>query len=892
MKHYGFTLLPSRRIFPRTLLFTLILGSCGLTSCEDELEHPQQFSSKLSFSSEISSSWTSTTRSATGSNGTQNTVSVLEEGDTPLYLHTLYTDSIALPSGSQATQKIETRTTPVKNENMYDTFSVSAYAYTGNWDNSQLPNYFYNATASKSSNNSYELAADYYWPGKNYHMKFFAYAPMTNGNYKLSGEAHPGTPTVSVTVPSDVSKQEDLLVAGTQELSGDQNQPVALTFRHALTAIRFVCGNDMQAGTLKKVTLKGVYSKGVFDMGSSQWTSLKAANSFSQTLDKKLTGSKDEAITTDAQTFMMIPQTLPEGAQLEVVFENESQGEKTLTADLKGTEWPIGKTVTYRISTSSINWTYHFSVTGPEDFEFDGGTKQYKVTSYRENGNGTKEPVEWTAQYWDDNAQNWSNHKPEWLKNFTGSGGDAEVEKSYDITAAAQIGSDLNEHTRKLKEAPHKGEETKPYNLAGTNGGDKNMNTANCYVVDAPGYYSFPLVYGNGIKDGNDNVKSYTNTSATGRNMLRMLLNHSGSITSHYIQRAAKPEKAELLGQDASNLITEVKYNLDNVCSTISFKVDKSTIREGNAIIAIKDAQEKILWSWHIWVTGENLNETVAVENRQNKKYNFMPIVLGWCNERTTTYQARSCKVKFTAGENSQEITINQKENKITFGDNHPYYQWGRKDPFLPSNGYHLSSTEVEKNENKRWFGKDGMSTTSNPKVENLMTGKNCIMNYILKPEVMHSANSADNTYYNLWDITHNGKEGQSVKSIYDPCPAGFKVPDSDAFTGFVDAIYTDKPSVGIEIRGQWDQNNYGWKFYVTYPSRDNDKMILFPALGWRDPQSGSLSQDSDNGNYWTSAPSKTSSAYYLFLKPNPLNVGPKLSKDRSRALAIRPVRE
>ena len=181
MKHYGFTLLPSRRIFPRTLLFTLILGSCGLTSCEDELEHPQQFSSKLSFSSEISSSWTSTTRSATGSNGLQNTVSVLEEGDTPLYLHTLYTDSIALPSGSQATQKIETRTTPVKNENMYDTFSVSAYAYTGNWDNSQLPNYFYNATASKSAN-SYVLASDYYWPGNTYNMKFFAYAPMDKNN--------------------------------------------------------------------------------------------------------------------------------------------------------------------------------------------------------------------------------------------------------------------------------------------------------------------------------------------------------------------------------------------------------------------------------------------------------------------------------------------------------------------------------------------------------------------------------------------------------------------------------------------------------------------------------------------------------------------------------------
>ena len=104
----------------------------------------------------------------------------------------------------------------------------------------------------------------------------------------------------------------------------------------------------------------------------------------------------------------------------------------------------------------------------------------------------------------------------------------------------------------------------------------KTMNTANCYVVDAPGYYSFPLVYGNSIKDGNDNVQSYSYTGPTGRNMLRVLLNHASSITSHYIQNGRKShQRAELLGQDASNLITEVKYNENNVCSTISFKVDK-----------------------------------------------------------------------------------------------------------------------------------------------------------------------------------------------------------------------------------------------------------------------------------------------------------------------------
>lgn len=887
MKHYGFTLLPSRRIFPRTLLFTLILGSCGLTSCEDELEHPQQFSSKLSFSSEISSSWTSTTRSATGSNGLQNTVSVLEEGDTPLYLHTLYTDSIALPSGSQATQKIETRATPVKNESMYNAFSVSAYAYTGNWDNSQLPNYFYNATASKSSNNSYELAADYYWPGKNYHMKFFAYAPMTNDNYKLSGKEHHGAPTVSVTVPSDVSNQEDLLVAGTQELSGDQNQPVALTFRHALTAIRFVCGNDMQAGTLKKVTLKGVYSEGVFDMGSSLWTPSKTTNSFSQTLDKKLTGSKDEAITTDAQTFMMIPQTLPEGAQLEVVFENESQGEKILTADLKDTEWPIGKTVTYRISTSSINWTYHFSVTGPEDFEFDGGTKQYTVTSYRKNGAGVIEPVSWIAQYSEDNGVTWSDNKPSWLVDFTaaGEGSKNENPTAYSVSVDAQVGSDLNAHTQKLRDASPKGTEAQPYNLANATGATEDENSANCYVVSAPGYYSIPLIYGNARKDSRDNTEAFSNTKASGRNMLRVFRNHVSMITAVYINNNAgvKPVKAELLGQDALNLVTDVKYNPAGN-GTITFKVDQSTIRQGNALIAIKDATDQIIWSWHIWVTGEDLNKVIQVSNAANKPYSFMPVVLGWCDERTTTYQARSCKVKFTAGENTKEITIVQKENKITFGDNHPYYQWGRKDPFLPSNGYQNLQNQIARNENKRWFGPDGLHTTANPDHRNLGTGNTCIQNYIKNPEVMHSSNFADNTYYNLWDSSHNGTTGTSVKSVYDPCPVGFKVPDADAFTGFTTKVNSDRPSPSSEVKGNWNAADYGWNF------TPNGKSIFFPALGWRDPQSGGLSQDWNSGNFWTSAPNRTASAYYLYLKQD--EVGPKLSKDRSKALGIRPVKE
>ena len=111
-----------------------------------------------------------------------------------------------------------------------------------------------------------------------------------------------------------------------------------------------------------------------------------------------------------------------------------------------------------------------------------------------------------------------------------------------------------------------------------------------------------------------------------------------------------------------------------------------STIRQGNAVIAIKDASDAILWSWHIWVTDENIGQTIEVTNHQSYKCKFMPVNLGWCDGRTETYAERSCKVKFTAGDASKEVIIKQASNSIAMGSNHPYYQWGRKDPFLPAN--------------------------------------------------------------------------------------------------------------------------------------------------------------------------------------------------------------
>lgn len=859
MKLSHFTSFSDRYILLNHLLLALVSGGICLSSCEEDMDRPSP-SSYVSFTSEISSSWTLSTRSTTDADAMQGTVTTLQGGNIPLYLHTLYTDSIESPSSdSNLDTAVLTRSVPIKDDNMYNSFGVSAYSYTGSWNENKTPNYFYNVAASKSGS-GYNLSSTYYWPGTAYKMKFFAYAPKDNGWYMLSGSTHSGSPTISVTIPNNVNDQKDFLVAKTDELAGNTNTAVPLTFHHALTAIKFVCGDDMQGGTVKSVSLKNVCSKGIYNMGTQSWSNVDTPVTFSQILDKSTTGTANEALTSDAQTFMMVPQTLPDGAQLEVVFTDNSNTNHTLTADIKGTVWPIGKTVTYKISSSSINWTYTLAVSQPADFTYTGGTQQYSVTSYRQNTKGMKEAVRWTAQYSEDGGISWTDTQPDWLTAFTVSGNGGTVVQAYDATVITQTGTDNTLHTTALQNAPARGSVDIPYNLANqTNGGSTDENTANCYVVGAPGYYSFPLVYGNAIKDGTANTSAYTSTAPSGSEILSNFINHTGNaITDPYISKNADctPAKAELVWQDAPSLVTDIKYNnTDN--GNISFCVKKNTIRQGNAVIAIKDAGNNVLWSWHIWVTDENIGQTIEVTNHQSQKYKFMPVNLGWCDGRTTTYAERSCKVKFTAGDASKEVSIKQVSASITTGGNHPYYEWGRKDPFPPSNG--LFKT------NKIWYDKDGNAHTESPKTENLSTGATCIMNYILKPDVMQGQSYGDNTYANLWSTDNNvytANDENVIKTIYDPSPVGFKLPPSNAFTGFTTT--EDVTGTFSQINGTWDSSLKGFNFFT-----DANKTIFFPASGYRDYSNGRVRYVGTGGWCWSAVPFYQDQGYRLrFLGP------------------------
>ena len=94
-------------------------------------------------------------------------------------------------------------------------------------------------------------------------------------------------------------------------------------------------------------------------MENEAWREVDTKASFSQELNISFVEGSDESITTEAQTFMMIPQTLPDDALIEMVF-NDGNSDRILTGNIAAGVWPMGKTVVYKSPplppTGHIHW--------------------------------------------------------------------------------------------------------------------------------------------------------------------------------------------------------------------------------------------------------------------------------------------------------------------------------------------------------------------------------------------------------------------------------------------------------------------------------------------------------------------------------------------------------
>ncbi len=360
--------------------------------------------------------------------------------------------------------------------------------------------------------------------------------------------------------------------------------------------------------------------------------------------------------------------------------------------------------------------------------------------------------------------------------------------------------------------------------------------TANCYLVGTGSTYSFPAtVKGNGKGDGN----------------------------SKYIENYG----VEINDVAYAELVWEATLDADRTRSTQVIEGDPlyedgriyftTGEQPGNAVIAACSANGTVLWSWHIWVCSDEVGTKTDANG------------LVWMDRNLGATSVAPSAVQQTRG---------------------LLYQWGRKDPFLPSAAEYVDIPTVyvddddatankkyeeqaklrpsanvrneQKGDGKRPFKAveslivydapgNAAYAVENPekflKVHSVYTGAIKIDWYIMAPGNETTVQSASN----LWG---NTSDEVNYKSIFDPCPAGYVVPRSSAFcaeipddNGYsrVDLVSED----GKDDVTDWEEEENGYGF--IWKSGGN---AFFPKSGYLSYM-GEVRRASEEFLYWTADP-------------------------------------
>ena len=770
---------------------------------------------------------------------------------------------------SQKSVEAQTRANITTMPTMQNFSTTASYGYS---DTSLTP-WFYDKDTNKDGN----LVAPIYWDWIKNHACFYAVYPKPDNNkIKLSPASHTGTPYVNFEVEPNVTNQKDLMTAcsGNVHLDAMGTAPrTDLTFRHALTAVRFKVGQNLSYSKhITKVEIVNALSKGKYVLptdknhtGAWDASTLSAPATFTLGGDGTVSVSTSEAVNNiimghnqDNYVFYMIPQPLT-GVQVKVYFDNAPT--PAITANLAGT-WKPGTTKTYALSQNTSTWLYELTATPPAPAAYNANaTGNYKIESYREDPvSHTKQAVPWEVVGYDaDNDGTFSmSEKPAWLTGLTkenGEGSTAPSGETGQATLKLDIVDKLAPRNNALKSATPLGSASNHYDLSTYDykGNSTNRNTANCYLISAPGYYKIPLVYGNAITNGATNTNAYISQAPTGTWYESYILRHfkdhdNKDITNPWITQsnggANVPNGAKLVWADESGLVTNLAVTGSGTNAFVQFEVPADKIKSGNAVIAVTK-NNVVVWSWHLWFAPQDVLNTTACTNFQNHVYKYTKEPLGWKYTawKSTTYSApRSVMVKVeqTQGQESGKqvgyITITQNNYNVRQGYV-TFYQFGRKDALPGTDAIAEGSYSFD-------------NTTGGHSIGDAIQHPENMFGYAWGGSGTHRYNWCNASYFNIWSMVsaiNSFNDDAVVKTIYDPCPAGFHLPASNSFTGFsTTGTLTYMPSE-INKNGAWDN---GWHFNnkISNP----DATVWFPASGLRNYDDGLLRDVDTQGNYWS----------------------------------------
>lgn len=794
-----------------------------------------------------------------------------------------------------------TRGVMVTDDNFYDSFHVVGYSYAS--DDDAKPKKFIDDDVKKD----YNWTATELWPdaGSYDHAQFYALTPYNKQVSDLKLQADGSMPSFTYTVPTDITKQSDLLAA-TQTVGANraEGSTVDMKFYHLLTAVDVVLGQMPSGVTVKSVSIGGVADKGTF--ANSAWTpSTTSTGSFSATgLSVDAASNQNVSLLSGKGSYMMmIPQTVPAGAKLSVnvdVAEGSKTSNYTLSADIAGDKWQMGHTYTYTISTSAVGKGYVLTVS-PENSELGGtgGTTavgMYSYSYYKGSDKDERNSVDIYAEYqeWDDDASKWgewSKTPPSWLKcdKFVESNG-------YQVLTSKQgdskNGTNLNFTVQ--SPTPVEGKHSTnidasvlPYDYSAGNttswwdlsqstrltmsSGDweKSVTTANCYIVSHPGRYLFPLVYGNAIinhganRDAFNGMKDYQGNEITSE-----CIPDSQVAYARVLWKNPDTEWIKMSGDG---------FTPSSKPRRVVFEIPKgSGVSGGNAVIAAYDSNDVIVWSWHIWLLdtkdlfGNSTLQDITVTNATGSQITFMPVNLGWTpsNDTYKYYPRHRVRVRLTQATDGDPANNLQKQGGQTAMftiDQHaqyneastegycPYYQWGRKDPLL-------SASKETPDINTSWP--------------------------FMKYSISHPWAFFTNWTNNIFTSWNNGSEPNYTKTVYDPCPVGYHVPRSFAFMGFTADGTESSTTNPANI---WSSDSHGVAFYSDRQTDSKGATIYFPVIDWLEKdetsQPGSI--------YWTSYLNKgTYLPTFLFIGSDKATVIPQYKANGYYGGYVRPEKE
>ena len=474
------------------------------------------------------------------------------------------------------------------------------------------------------------------------------------------------------------------------------------------------------------------------------------------------------------------------------------------------------------------------------------------------------------------------------------------------------------------------------------------VTTANCYVVSAPGWYRFPAVYGNAIKDGNPNPDAYTGKD--GPNLLRDFLNHADSpIGGPRIPGINKGNNGRdgvsLVWEDATDMIyagtfadanrakeLEPFYWEDPVTGLGYIYFFVNQIAWSNAVIAAKSGSTTV-WSWHIWCVPDPRNTLVEKAIEPNETFgggtststaatainapeyyvkystvrakspgNFKngdPFAYKSRYGNTTVWQLydlgqgdeenassyKRCYVEFTQywrGKAIAKRVVCMAQSGVNDSSglaDVPFYQWGRKDP-LPTSGQTVYANLAEASGGSTigttiqhpatlYYGSSSYAPSGSSRYDNLWST---------------AVDYTTDTFYKFdTDGTQQGtkkggrKDSPVVKTIYDPCPPGYSMPNLFAFTAFnplglfqtkismkrIAYNHTATYSSGYhDLSTKYDAGAQ-FRRDISAANYNAGEFVRFYLRGRRNGNPGSTVGSIDqpnNGHYWLAEPASNNS--------------------------------